>query len=109
MPVIVLGSTNDGTFAVETVTAGAQDYLAREQLDPRMLQRTIRCAMERQHERTALIDEKENYYGIFDHLVEGIFRSTPDGHYVLANVALAQIYGYDTPTQMMAMKPSKVG
>jgi sigma-B regulation protein RsbU (phosphoserine phosphatase) len=102
VPVIVLGSTNDGTFAVETVTAGAQDYLAREQLDPRMLQRTIRCAMERQHERTALIDEKENYYGIFDHLVEGIFRSTPDGHYVLANVALAQIYGYDTPTQMMA-------
>ena len=35
VPVIVLGSTNDGTFAVETVTAGAQDYLAREQLDPR--------------------------------------------------------------------------
>jgi PAS domain-containing protein len=35
-------------------------------------------------ERVALIDEKENYRGIFDHLVEGIFRTTPDGHYLLA-------------------------
>ena len=37
--------------------------------------------MERQHERVALIEEKDNYCGIFDHLVEGVFRTTPDGHY----------------------------
>ncbi len=54
----------------------------------------IRCAIERQYEWNALIEEKDNYYGIFDHLVEGIFRTTPDGHYLLANVALAHIYGY---------------
>jgi len=102
VPVIVLGSTNDEDFAVETVTAGAQDYLAREQLDPHALQRAIRCAIERQSERVALINEKENYYGIFDHLVEGIFRTTPDGHYLLANMALANIYGYDSPVELMA-------
>jgi sigma-B regulation protein RsbU (phosphoserine phosphatase) len=102
VPVIVFGSTNDGAFAVETVTAGAQDYLAREQLDPRTLQRTIRCAIERQTERVALIEEKENYYGIFDHLVEGIFRTTTDGHYLLVNTALARIYGYDSPMELMA-------
>ena len=58
--------------------------------------------MERQHERIALIEEKDNYYGVFDHLVEGIFRTTPDGHYLLANVALARIYGYDSPVELMA-------
>ena len=102
VPVIVFGSTNDGAFAVETVTAGAQDYLAKEQLEPRTLQRTIRCAIERQIERLALIEEKENYYSIFDHLVEGIFRTTTDGHYLLVNTALARIYGYDSPVELMA-------
>jgi phosphoserine phosphatase RsbU/P len=102
VPVIVLGSVADGAFAMEVVSAGAQDYLAKEEFEPHLLQRTIRCAMERQHERTALIQEKDNYYGVFDHLVEGIFRTTPDGHYLLANIALAKIYGYDSPVQLMA-------
>jgi len=34
--------------------------------------------------------------------VEGVFRTTPDGHYLLANVALARIYGYDSPVELMA-------
>src|SRR5262249_25561171 len=29
-------------------------------------------------------------------------RTTPDGHYLLANVALARIYGYESPTELMA-------
>jgi sigma-B regulation protein RsbU (phosphoserine phosphatase) len=102
MPVVVLGLAADEFFAVEAVSAGAQDFLAKEKLDAHTLNRILRCAMERQHERVALVTEKENYYGIFDHLVEGIFRTTLDGHYLLANVALARIYGYDTPTQLMA-------
>jgi sigma-B regulation protein RsbU (phosphoserine phosphatase) len=102
IPVIVFGPASDEVFAVEAVSAGAQDFLAKEQLEAHTLNRIIRCAMERQHERMALVHEKENYYGIFDHLVEGIFRTTPDGHYLLANVALARIYGYDSPTELMA-------
>ena len=89
-------------FAAEVVRAGAQDYLPKEELEAPGCGSAIRCAMERQQERTALIEEKDNYYGIFDHLVEGIFRTTPDGHYLLANVALARIYGYDSPVELMA-------
>lgn len=102
LPVIVVGSVNDESFAVETINAGAQGYLAREEFKPHLMQRTIRCAIERQIERVTLVAEKENYYGIFDHLVEGIFRTTPDGHYMMANVALARIYGYDSPADLMA-------
>ena len=100
--VIVLGSVADGAFAVEVIAAGAQDFLAKEEFTADKLERAIRCAVERQAERVALIEEKDNYYGIFDHLVEGIFRTTPDGHYLLANVALAKIYGYNTPAELMA-------
>jgi len=45
---------------------------------------------------------EERYHSIFDHLVEGIFQTTPDGHYVLANAALARIYGYGSPEELMA-------
>jgi sigma-B regulation protein RsbU (phosphoserine phosphatase) len=102
LPVVVFGPANDGVFGAEIVRAGAQDYLTKDEIEPRVLQHALRCAIERQHEYNALIDEKDNYYGIFDHLVEGIFRSTPDGHYLLVNVALARIYGYDSPLELMA-------
>jgi len=102
LPIIVVGSIQDESFAVETSNAGAQGFLARETFEARLVRRTIRCAIERQIERVALVAEKENYYGIFDHLIEGIFRTTPDGHYVMANVALARIYGYNSPADLMA-------
>lgn len=102
IPVIVVGSVANESFAVETINAGAQGYLALEEFQPHLVQRTIRCAIERQIERVALVAEKENYYGIFDHLIEGIFRTTPDGHYVMANVALARIYGYPSPADLVA-------
>jgi len=37
-----------------------------------------------------------SYRAFFDHAVEGIFRTTPNGHYLAVNQALADIYGYPT-------------
>jgi len=102
VPVIVLGPANDKVFSSEVVRNGAQDYLVKEELTLFMLEHAVQCAIERQEERSALIDERENYYSVFDHLIEGIFRTTPEGHYLLANVALARIYGYETPLELMA-------
>ncbi|NEO52202.1 MAG: PAS domain S-box protein [Okeania sp. SIO3B5] len=42
------------------------------------------------------------YRIIFDNSVEGIFQSTPDGHYLYGNPALAEIFGYDSPEEMTA-------
>ncbi len=100
--VIVIGPTEDESFLAEAVFSGAQDYLGRDQLQAQTLRHALHCSIARQQERIALVAEKENYYGLFDHLVEGIFRTTPSGNYLLANVALARIYGYDSPVQLMA-------
>jgi PAS domain S-box-containing protein len=43
-----------------------------------------------------------SYRAFFDHAVEGIFRTTADGHYMAVNQALADIYGYASPTALMA-------
>ena len=42
-----------------------------------------------------------SYRAFFDHAVEGIFRTTPDGHYLDANPALAEIYGYPSPVALL--------
>lgn len=102
LPLVVIGPVEDGTFAAEVVRAGAQDYLPQSRCDAGLIEHAIRCGLERQQERSALIEEKDNYYGVFDHLVEGIFRTTPDGRYVLANIALARIYGYESPVELRA-------
>ena len=102
LPVLAIGPSEDEMFLAEAVFSGAQEYLGREQLSAATLGHAIHCSIARQQERLALVEEKNNYYGIFDHLVEGIFRTTVGGHYLLANIALARIYGYDSPVQLMA-------
>jgi sigma-B regulation protein RsbU (phosphoserine phosphatase) len=102
LPIVVLGPGEDEAFPVEVIRSGAQEYFPKEQLGQRALEPVIQSALERHLEQAALLKEKEKYYGIFDHLVEGIFRTTPDGRYLLANVALARIYGYDSPVELMA-------
>ncbi len=47
-----------------------------------------------------LLEAEEKYHGLFDHLVEGIFQTTPGGRYLLANAALARIYGYSSPEEL---------
>jgi len=102
MPVLVIGPNEDENYLAEAVFSGAQEYLGREELSAATLGHAIHCSIARQQERLALVAEKNNYYDIFDHLVEGIFRTTVSGHYLLANIALARIYGYDSPVELMA-------
>ncbi len=102
LPVLVIGPVEDENFQAEAIYSGAQEYIGLNQLSGQLLRHAIYCSIARHQDRLAIVAEKENYYSIFDHLVEGIFRTTRDGHYLMANVALARIYGYDSPVELMA-------
>ncbi len=43
------------------------------------------------------------YLDIFDDAPVGIFQSTPEGKYTLVNPAMANIYGYASPAEMIAV------
>jgi sigma-B regulation protein RsbU (phosphoserine phosphatase) len=101
LPVIVAGDSDDETVALEAVHAGAHDYLVKGQLTPGWLERSLRYAIERHRMDRALLEAEEKYHGVFDHLVEGIFQTTPEGRYLIANAALARIYGYGTPEELI--------
>jgi diguanylate cyclase (GGDEF)-like protein/PAS domain S-box-containing protein len=50
----------------------------------------------------ALEHAELRYRHIFEHASEGIFQTTRDGRYLAANPALARLYGYATPEDLIA-------
>jgi two-component system cell cycle sensor histidine kinase/response regulator CckA len=52
--------------------------------------------------RTAqIVQEQEKFKDIFENSPDGIFQTTAEGRYVAANPALAVLYGYATPKELM--------
>ena len=47
--------------------------------------------------RNALEHAEAKYQSIFENAIEGIFQTSLDGHYLIANLMLAKIYGYPSP------------
>lgn len=45
---------------------------------------------------------EDKYRGIFENAVEGIFQSSPDGRFLSVNPAMAEIFGYGSPGEMLA-------
>jgi PAS domain S-box-containing protein len=56
---------------------------------------------QRKQAEEALIQAEEKYRSIFENIAEGIFQSTPDGHYISVNPALARMYGYDSAADLI--------
>jgi PAS domain S-box-containing protein len=56
---------------------------------------------ERRQAEEALRIAEENYRSIFENALEGIFQSSPEGKFLNVNPALAKIYGYDAPDEMI--------
>jgi len=56
---------------------------------------------ERKQMEKALIQSEEKYRDIFENAVEGIFQTTPEGSYLQVNPALARMYGYNSPEELM--------
>ncbi len=49
LPIVMLSGSHDETLAMQAVKAGAQDYLAKDEITAQSLQRTIRYALERKN------------------------------------------------------------
>lgn len=45
---------------------------------------------------------EEKYRKIFENSLEGIFQTTADGRFITANPALARMYGYDSPEELIS-------
>ena len=56
---------------------------------------------ERKRAEESVQAAEQKYRAIFENSIEGIFQSTPDGKFLSANPALARIFGYDSPDELI--------
>jgi PAS domain S-box-containing protein len=47
-----------------------------------------------------LKEAEEKYRNIFENAIEGIFQTTPEGRFLVANAALAHMLGYNAPEEL---------
>ncbi len=52
--------------------------------------------------QAAILQSQAKYRSIFENATEGIFQTSTDGHYLSANHALANLYGYASPEALIA-------
>jgi two-component system, cell cycle sensor histidine kinase and response regulator CckA len=56
---------------------------------------------ERRRTEEALKASEAKYRNLFDHAVEGVYQSSPDGHLISANMAYARMFGYEYPEELI--------
>jgi diguanylate cyclase (GGDEF)-like protein/PAS domain S-box-containing protein len=61
----------------------------------------IQDITERKEAAQALQEAERRYRSIFENAIEGVFQTTPDGTYIAVNPALARIYGYRSPEDLI--------
>lgn len=66
-----------------------------------MVGEVIRSSLERRRIEEVLLESEEKYRSIIENAVEGIYRSTPQGRLVSVNPAMAHMFGYDSPEEMI--------
>ena len=57
--------------------------------------------LERKKAEEALRESEAKYRSIFEHIIEGIFQTTPDGRFLTVNPPLAHMYGYGSPEELI--------
>ena len=69
------------------------------------LRTALTAAYKREDELKNVIRERElaeeKYSKIVENAIDGIFQSTPDGHFISVNPAMARMYGYESPADML--------
>jgi two-component system, cell cycle sensor histidine kinase and response regulator CckA len=91
--VLVLSGSDDEELAIRTVREGAQDYIVKGTFDGRLLQRSIRYAIERKRTEEALRRSQATVRAIFENSLDGIVIFEGTGLCLEANAAAATLVG----------------
>jgi len=74
----------------------------RDRHGRRMLEGFVEDVTDRRRAVEALANAESRFRSIFENTVEGIYQTSVEGRYISANPALARIYGYESPDELMS-------
>src|SRR5438045_2092687 len=97
-------SANFALFArmgVNELSRRVDEWSAPRQGDP-CAKSGLRKMSERARTLARLAEAERQYRALVEHAVEGVFRTSPDGRFVMANASLARMLGYESPEQLIA-------
>jgi PAS domain S-box-containing protein len=72
-----------------------------QRMGQRIVLSFVRDISERKQAEEKLKQSEERYRSIFENAQEGIYRSTPEGKVIMANQAMAKMFGYESPEEMI--------
>lgn len=100
-PIVLMTCRGTEQVAVEAMKAGVLDYVVKSEATfsdmPRIAERALRQwkqITEHKPAEEVLRESEERFRSIFEHSTIGMYRTTPDGHIVIANPALVSMLGY---------------
>jgi PAS domain S-box-containing protein len=105
-PFIFVSGTIGEEVATEAIKLGATDYVLKgnlRRLVP-VVERALREARDRAEKhraQSALAESEARWRAIFENAVFGMYQTSPDGRFILANPTLARILGYDSPEELL--------
>ncbi|HET9869366.1 MAG TPA: PAS domain S-box protein, partial [bacterium] len=103
-PVVFLTGLDDLETDVKTMRAGAADFVSKQRLDPFLLERTIRYALERSRAARDLKRSEENFRSLIELLPEGLMVHRDD-RILYVNPTLVRLLGYSSPDQLIGRSP----
>ncbi len=98
VPVIVLTGFEDDEMAQRAVRHGAQDFLAKADMSPSLLVRSIRYALERWKAARRLEESERRYRAVVEDQTEIICRYLPNGELTFVNDAFCRFFGGEAET-----------
>lgn len=96
VPVIVLTGFDDEAMAERAVRHGAQDFLAKTEMSPSLLVRSIRYALERWKSAHRLEESERRYRAVVEDQTELVCRYLPDGQLTFVNQAFCRFFDAET-------------
>lgn len=108
IPLILIVPEINASVAIRALKAGVSDIVTKDELSRlvQSIEHEINIAKLRQQQKNIDSDKHRfniQYQALFENAVVGIFQTTPDGHYITANPALAKLLGYQSVSQMLAL------
>ncbi|MBI3252346.1 MAG: PAS domain S-box protein [Candidatus Omnitrophica bacterium] len=94
LPIVIVARSDDDALALEAVKKGAQDYLVKGVVNPRMLARVIRYAIERKRSDEALKESRERTRIIIESAGDAFFAMDENGRVTDWNRQAEVLFGF---------------